>query len=397
MDYISVVTGESGMHQKLKLFEKRVRDGHAPFLAEQDLQAYAMAGIKTDHECSDFEYAMRERRNGMTILVREGSAARNIDAIVSGLVKNKMNGEGFCFCTDDKHIEDIEREGHIDHNVRRSIELGMNPVDAIRMATIHPAECYGFQNLGAIAPGYQADLVVLDDLEKVSVHEVYYKGKVIEKDKEIEIKSCPTELKNTVHVGDFSLEDLKLESPDGYFTIIEMQDGQITTKKCRKKFSDKKCIFESDKEFQKIAVIERHKATGKTGVGIVSGFGIQGGAIASSVSHDSHNIIVIGDNDEDMKLAIEELIRTQGGYTIVSNHKVFDTLELPVMGLMSDAGYQYSNSKLKIMIDKAHQMGVGKGIDPFITLSFMALPVIPEIRITPRGIYDVLSGDFYRN
>ena len=397
MDYISVVTGESGMHQKLKLFEKRVRDGHAPFLAEQDLQAYAMAGIKTDHECSDFEYAMRERRNGMTILVREGSAARNIDAIVSGLVKNKMNGEGFCFCTDDKHIEDIEREGHIDHNVRRSIELGMKPVDAIRMATIHPAECYGLQNLGAIAPGYQADLVVLDNLEKITVHEVYYKGKVIEKAKEIEIKSCPTELKNTVHVGDFSLEDLKLESPDGYFTIIEMQDGQITTKKCRKKFSDKKCIFESDKEFQKIAVIERHKATGKTGVGIVSGFGIQGGAIASSVSHDSHNIIVIGDNDEDMELAIEELIRTQGGYTIVSNHKVFDTLELPVMGLMSDAGYQYSNSKLKIMIDKAHQMGVGKGIDPFITLSFMALPVIPEIRITPRGIYDVLSGDFYRN
>lgn len=397
MDYISVVTGESGMHQKLKLFEKRVRDGHAPFLAEQDLQAYVMAGIKTDHECSDFEYAMRERRNGMTILIREGSAARNVDAIVSGLVKNKMNGEGFCFCTDDKHIEDIEREGHIDHNVRRSIELGMKPVDAIRMATIHPAECYGLQNLGAIAPGYQADLVVLDNLEKVTVHEVYYKGKVIEKVKEIEIKSCPTELKNTVHVGDFSLEDLKLESADGYFTIIEMQDGQITTKKCRKKFSDKKCIFESDKEFQKIAVIERHKATGKTGVGIVSGFGIQGGAIASSVSHDSHNIIVIGDNDEDMKLAIEELIRTQGGYTIVSNHKVFDTLELPVMGLMSDAGYQYSNSKLKIMIDKAHQMGVGKGIDPFITLSFMALPVIPEIRITPRGIYDVLSGDFYQN
>lgn len=397
MDYISVVNGEPGMYQKLKLFEKRVRDGHAPFLAEQDLQAYAMAGIKTDHECSDFGYAMRERRNGMTILVREGSAARNVDAIVSGLVKNKMNGEGFCFCTDDKHIEDIEREGHIDHNVRRSIELGMNPVDAIKMATIHPAECYGFHNLGAIAPGYQADLVVLDDLEKVSVHEVYYKGKVIEKDKEIEIKSCPTELKNTVHVGDFSLEDLKLESSDGYFTIIEMQDGQITTKKRIKKFSDKKCSFKSNKEFQKIAVIERHKATGKTGVGIVSGFGIQGGAIASSVSHDSHNIIVIGDNDEDMKLAVEELIRVQGGYTIVADHKVFDTLELPVMGLMSDAGYQYSNRKLKTMIDKAHQMGVGKGIDPFITLSFMALPVIPEIRITPRGIYDVLSGDFYRN
>ena len=397
MDYISVVNGEAGMHQKLTLFENRVRDGHAPFLAERDLQAYVMAGIKTDHECSEFEYAMRERRNGMTILIREGSAARNVDAIVSGLVENHMTGEGFCFCTDDKHIEDIEREGHIDHNVRRAIELGMNPVDAIKMATIHSAQCYGFDNLGAIAPGYQADLIILNDLEKVSIDVVYYKGKVVQKDGKIEIRSCPEELKNTVHVGGFSEADLKLESPDGFFTVIEMQDGQITTKKQIKKLAEGKCSFVSDEQLQKIAVIERHKATGKTGVGIVSGFGIRGGAIASSVSHDSHNIIVIGDNDKDMWLAVQELIRVQGGYTIVSDHRVFDTLELPVMGLMSDAGYQYSNRKLKTMIDKAHEMGVGRGVDPFITLSFMALPVIPEIRITPRGIYDVLSGEFSRN
>ena len=397
MDYISVVNGEAGMHQKLTLFENRVRDGHAPFLAERDLQAYVMAGIKTDHECSEFEYAMRERRNGMTILIREGSAARNVDAIVSGLVENHMTGEGFCFCTDDKHIEDIEREGHIDHNVRRAIELGMNPVDAIKMATIHSAQCYGFDNLGAVAPGYQADLIILNDLEKVSIDEVYYKGKVVQKDGKIEIRSCPEELKNTVHVGRFSEADLKLESPDGFFTVIEMQDGQITTKKQLKNLAEGKCSFVSDEHLQKIAVIERHKATGKTGVGIVSGFGIRGGAIASSVSHDSHNIIVIGDNDKDMWLAVQELIRVQGGYTIVSDHRVFDTLELPVMGLMSDAGYQYSNCKLKTMIDKAHEMGVGRGVDPFITLSFMALPVIPEIRITPRGIYDVLSGEFSRN
>ena len=397
MDYISVVNGEAGMHQKLTLFENRVRDGHAPFLAERDLQAYVMAGIKTDHECSEFEYAMRERRNGMTILIREGSAARNVDAIVSGLVENHMTGEGFCFCTDDKHIEDIEREGHIDHNVRRAIELGMNPVDAIKMATIHSAQCYGFDNLGAVAPGYQADLIILNDLEKVSIDEVYYKGKVVQKDGKIEIRSCPEELKNTVHVGRFSEADLKLESPDGFFTVIEMQDGQITTKKQIKKLAEGKCSFVSDEQLQKIAVIERHKATGKTGVGIVSGFGIRGGAIASSVSHDSHNIIVIGDNDKDMWLAVQELIRVQGGYTIVSDHRVFDTLELPVMGLMSDAGYQYSNCKLKTMIDKAHEMGVGRGVDPFITLSFMALPVIPEIRITPRGIYGVLSGEFSRN
>ena len=382
MDYISVVNADPGMHRKLDLFKNKVRDGHAPFLAEEDLQAYVMAGISTDHECSDFQYAMRERRNGMTVLIREGSAAKNLEAIVKGIVENNIPVEGFCFCTDDKH------------NVRKAIELGMNPVSAIKMATIYPAICYGFHNLGAVAPGYQADLVVLNDLNKISIENVYYKGEVIEQEEEIEIKKCPDELKNTVHVGKFSKNDLQLESPTGYFPVIEMQEGQITTKKQIKKFSGGKCLFLSNAQYQKIAVIERHKSTGKTGVGIVSGFGIQKGAIASSVSHDSHNIIVIGDNDEDMVLAVQELIRTQGGYTIVADHKIFDTLELPVMGLMSDAGYQYNNHKLKNMINKAHEMGVGRGIDPFITLSFMALPVIPEVRITPRGVYDVLGGEF---
>ena len=156
-----------------------------------------MAGISTDHECSDFQYAMRERRNGMTVLIREGSAAKNLEAIVKGIVENNIPVEGFCFCTDDKHIEDIEREGHIDHNVRKAIELGMNPVSAIKMATIYPAICYGFHNLGAVAPGYQADLVVLNDLNKISIENVYYKGEVIEQEEEIEIKKCPDELKNT--------------------------------------------------------------------------------------------------------------------------------------------------------------------------------------------------------
>ena len=387
MDYISVVNADPGMHRKLDLFKDKVRDGHAPFLAEEDLQAYVMAGISTDHECSDFQYAMRERRNGMTVLIREGSAAKNLEAIVKGIVENNIPVEGFCFCTDDKHIEDIEREGHIDYNVRKAIELGMNPVSAIKMATIYPAICYGFHNLGAVAPGYQADLVVLNDLNKISIENVYYKGEVIEQEEEIEIKKCPDELKNTVHVGKFSKNDLQLESPTGYFPVIEMQEGQITTKKQIKKFSRGKCLFLSNAQYQKIAVIERHKSTGKTGVGIVSGFGIQKGAIASSVSHDSHNIIVIGDNDEDMVLAVQELIRTQGGYTIVADHKIFDTLELPVMGLMSDAGYEKVNEKLARMIPKAHEMGIPKGFDPFITLSFMALPVIPQIRITPRGVY----------
>ena len=396
MDYISVVTADEAMHSKLDLFRERVRDGHAPFLAESDLQAYVMAGITTDHECSDFDYAMRERRCGMTVHIREGSAARNLKAIVSGIVRNQMNGEGFCFCTDDKHIEDIEKEGHIDHNVRKAIKLGMNPIDAICMATINSAKCYGLRRLGAVATGYQADLLVLDDLENMTIHDVYYNGQRIDQDSEIRVRECPAELKNTVHVGNFTVDDLTLESPDGSFHVIGMQEGEITTVRKRVQLFAGPGVFHADADYQKIAVIERHKATGKMGVGIVSGFGIRGGAIASSVSHDSHNIIVIGDNDRDMALAVQELIRTQGGYTLIVDHQVFDTLELPVMGLMSDAGFRYSHIKLKRMIEKAHEMGVPDGIAPFITLSFMALPVIPEIRITPRGIYDVCTGEFYK-
>ena len=333
----------------------------------------------------------------MTVHIREGSAARNLNAIVSGIVQNQMNGEGFCFCTDDKHIEDIEKEGHIDHNVRKAIKLGMKPVDAICMATINSAECYGLSHLGAIAPGYQADLLIVDDLNEMTIQDVYYKGKRVDQDKEIVVRECPAELKNTVHVGEFAIEDFQLESSDGMFHVVGMQEGEITTVHKIVQILPGEGMFKADAQYQKIAVVERHRATGKTGVGVVSGFGIQGGAIASSVSHDSHNIIVIGDNDEDMYLAVQELIRTQGGYTLVGDHQVYDTLELPIMGLMSDAGFQYSHRKLERMIRKAHEMGVPEGMAPFITLSFMALPVIPEIRITPRGIYDVCTGEFYQN
>ena len=394
MDYISVVEGSPEMHQKLKLFEGRVRDGHAPFLQEADLQAYVMAGISTDHECSDFSYAMRERRNGLTVLIREGSAARTLQDIVQGIVKNHVSTDGFCFCTDDKHIEDIKREGHINYNVRKAIALGIRPVHAIQMATIQAARCYGLSHLGAVAPGYQADLLVLDNLEQAEVREVYYKGRRVEEEQVCPVHACPGELKNTVHVKDFTREKLNYT---GTFPchVIQMEEGQITTKDVT---AEKICQddLEGNGEVQKIAVIERHRETGMTGVGFVKGFGLRCGAAASSVSHDSHNIIVIGDNDEDMELAVRELIRTQGGYTLVHRHQVYETLELPIMGLMTDMGFEKANEKLERMILKAHEMGVPQGMDPFIALSFMALPVIPEIRITPRGMYSVTDSRFYR-
>lgn len=401
MDAVSVVNGSVSMHEKLNLFQGRVRDGHAPFLDAGDLCAYTLAGISTDHECVDYEYAMNECRNGMQVLIREGSAARNLEAIVSGIVEHNTDTESFCFCTDDKHIEEIRRDGHINYNVKKAVNLGLPVEKALKMATIQAARCYGLKSLGAIAPGYQADLVVFDDLKELNVLDVYYKGIRIKRDEQMEIKPCAPQLKNTVHLLNFSEERLRLSHPGGKAHVIYMQEGQITTLDSVDEVpwteEDHNRYFASDSTYQKIAVIERHRHTGKLGVGIVKGFGLHGGAIASSVSHDSHNLIVVGDNDHDMFLAVKELLRTQGGYTLVENGQVYGTLPLPVMGLMSDAGYENVNADLARMISKARRMGIPAGFDPFITLSFMALPVIPEVRITPRGVYLVKEDRMIRD
>ena len=400
MDAPSVINGSIAMHEKLRLFQDRVKDGHAPFLAPGDLAAYVLGGIDTDHECVDYEYAMAEARNGMQVLIREGSAARNLDAIVKGIVEHHTDTSSFCFCTDDKHIEEIRKEGHINYNVKRAVQLGLPVEKALQMATIQPARCYGLYQLGMIAPGRQADFVILDNVTDLNVVDVYHCGKRVIRDEKVEVKPCPPHLKNTVHVSGFSEERLKLKHPGGKAHVIQMLEKQIVTSDVVEevpwKVLNGEKYFVPDGEYQKIAVIERHKNTGKMGVGIVKGYGIRGGAIASSVSHDSHNIIVVGDNDRDMALAVKEMMRTQGGYTLVRDGEIYGTLPLPVMGLMSDAGYESVNEALAKMIPKAYEMGVKDGFDPFITLSFMALPVIPEIRITPRGIYLVKEDRMLR-
>ena len=400
MDAPSVINGSIAMHEKLRLFQDRVKDGHAPFLAPGDLAAYVLGGIDTDHGCVDYEYAMAEARNGMQVLIREGSAARNLDAIVKGIVEHHTDTSSFCFCTDDKHIEEIRKEGHINYNVKRAVQLGLPVEKALQMATIQPARCYGLYQLGMIAPGRQADFVILDNVTDLNVVDVYHCGKRVIRDEKVEVKPCPPHLKNTVHVSGFSEERLKLKHPGGKAHVIQMLEKQIVTSDVVEevpwKVLDGEKYFVPDGEYQKIAVIERHKNTGKMGVGIVKGYGIRGGAIASSVSHDSHNIIVVGDNDRDMALAVKEMMRTQGGYTLVRDGEIYGTLPLPVMGLMSDAGYESVNEALAKMIPKAYEMGVKDGFDPFITLSFMALPVIPEIRITPRGIYLVKEDRMLR-
>lgn len=393
MNAPGVIHGDRQLHKKLELFSGRILDGHAPYLPDDELTAYALAGIRTDHEASDFDYALEEIRRGIHVHIREGSAAHNLETLINGILAHDLPCENFSFCTDDKHIEDILRQGHINYNVRRAVELGLSPMAAIKMATINTARCYGLKELGAVAPGYQADLIVTDDLSSFRILSVYHKGRLIDPSVRPETAACPDSLKNTVHVRPLSSDAFRLSITKEEVPVIRLNASQITTSKiaCHLPKTDN---YLPQDGFNKIAAVERHKATGKTGVGICTGYNIRNGAIASSVSHDSHNIIVIGDNDADMLLAVNEIIRVQGGYTLVSRGKVLGTLPLPVMGLMSDAGFETVNRTLGQMIAEAHRLGIPDEVEPFITLSFLALPVIPEIRITPRGVLDTVSFEF---
>ena len=388
MDSEAVLNADPRMFAKFALFDHLTIDGHAPFLGNRMLSAYKLAGVDTDHEASSFEYALEEVRRGIHVHVREGSAAHNLEDIVSGIVKTGIDTEHFSFCTDDKHIEDIIREGHIVYNVRKAVELGLDPIKAIKMATINTAKCYGIKHLGAIAPGYQADFVIFNNLKSFKILDVYHKGKSLKETEEPKPKKCPAALKKTVRIGKLTEADFALPIKSAKTHVIGMEARQITTKDILKAFP-KTDNFVPHDGYLKIAAVERHHQTGKIGVAVTKGYGIKGGAIASSVSHDSHNIIVIGDNDRDIALAVNEIARVQGGYTVVQNGKVYETLPLPIMGLMTDVGFEEVDKKLKKMKDKAYKMGVSKDFDPFITLSFMALTVIPELRVTPRGLYQV--------
>ena len=393
MDCYAVIEGDPVMNEKLELFDGKVKDGHAPGLTDEQMAAYVLAGVTTDHEGTTYDYVMKERAMGMTCHIREGSAARNLEMIVKGIVENNTNTEGFCFCTDDKHIEDIIHEGHIDHNVRKAVSMGISPIAAVKMATIQPARCYGLRRTGAVAPGYDADLVVWDSLKDFNAQMVFYKGRRIDDMLKVRPEPCPPHLMDTVHLGPIDPKKLEMKIDGKPYAAMKMIPGQILTER-EDIILPGTTLFEPNGEVDKIAVFERHKATGKIGVGAVLGFGMKGGAIASSVSHDSHNIIAIGSSDEDILIAVRELERTHGGFTIVENGEIFDTLELPIMGLISDKSHTYVSKKVKRMTTKAHKMGVPKGMDPFVTLSFMALPVIPEIRCTPRGMYSVTEGKF---
>lgn len=395
MNYPGVSGRDPEVMAKLELFDGRVVDGHAPGITGNALQAYAAAGIHTDHESVTYEEALEKLRAGMAVLVREGSASKNLRDILSGVIENGIDTTNMAFCTDDKHLSDIRREGTILHNIKLAIELGMCPVAAIQMATINAAHIYGLRDVGAVAPGYRADLVILNDLKALSVDEVYKDGKAYtEHATPRKGVTAGAGILHTVNLAPLGKNSFALPEREEH-PVIQIIPGQIATKKSSVGAQDVEEQIASG-VLRKIAVVERHHATGRIGVGLISGYGLTHGAIATTVAHDSHNLIVVGDNDADMAAAARELARVQGGYTIVADGEVKGTLALPVCGLMSSDSAQTLIRDLDKMIETARQAGVREGIDPFITLSFMALPVIPEIRITDMGVFDVTKFEFVK-
>ena len=351
MDYPSVINGSEEMLRKIDLFDNKIIDGHSPHLTGKELNAYRAAGIMTNHECTTIEEVIEHLRLGMYLQIREGSAAKNLANIVKGLLENNMELNRCIFCTDDKHLEDIRKDGHISYNIKKAIACGVDPIEAICMATINTAQCYRLKRLGAIAPGYSADLIILNSIEDFSIDKVLYRGEIVYEQGKLSVEISPRiedrNVFNTVRIPNISIDDLKISLDNDITTVIGLTSNELITKKETSKVKVVDGVFCADECFSKVAVIERHKSTKNIGLGIVSNFNIKNGAIASTVAHDSHNLIVIGDNDEDMILAIEELKRVNGGYTVVSKGKIMGTLELPIAGLMSDNTASYVESTLK--------------------------------------------------
>lgn len=399
MNYPGVISGDAEVIAKLNMAKGRIIDGHGPEISGKDLNAYVAAGIRTEHECSTVEEMEERIRRGMYILIREGSAARDLRNLVKGV--NKENARRCLFCTDDKQPEDLLIDGHIDHNIRLAIKEGIKPITAIQMATINAAECYQLKGLGAIAPGYEADLIIIDALETFKVEKVFKKGVLVAENNrplfDVVDATDSSKVVNTVNIAPVDESQLKIKLESDIVNVIKVMPHSLLTQRVVRRVDTKEGFFNyhPSLDILKLAVIERHHKTGNIGLGLVEDFQLKGGAIASTVAHDSHNLIVIGDNDRDMLLAIEEVTAKGGGITIASKGEILETLPLPIAGLISQENMEKVNQQLKKMLEIAYKtLGVNENIDPFMTLSFLALPVIPEVKLTDKGLFDVSHFNF---
>ena len=400
MDYPGVVGARQDVLDKLVVGGAgRMIDGHGPVLTGKNLNAYVMAGVGTDHECSTENEMLQRLRLGMYIQIREGSAAKNLEALIKGVTP--QNSRRVLFCTDDRHPGDIFSEGHIDNNIRQAIRGGFSAVAAIRMATLNAAECYQLSHLGAIAPGYQADLIVFESLEEMRIAKVFKQGRLVAENGEalFDIVERPDDrVLNTVRLQKIVSEQLALKLDSGAVNVIRLLSHSLVTEKVVREVTVRDGVFVHDDQADilKLAVVERHKATGNIGLGLLENYGLKSGAIASTVAHDSHNLIVVGSNDSDMLTAIAEIERIGGGLTIARQGKILGSLPLPIAGLMSDSPLQEVDDKLNELLKIAYGMGVNPQLEPFMTLAFLALPVIPDIKLTDLGLFDVTRFEFMK-
>lgn len=397
MDANSVINCSQEMLDKLRLFDKRPIDGHAPMLGGMGLNAYRVAGAFSDHECSTYEEVKQKLATGMNILLRIGSAANNMDGVLRRIAKEKLPTRNMMFCTDDKHIEDIRREGHINANARMAVAAGIDPIDAIKMASYNAARAYGIRGVGAIAPGYKADMVLLEDLKDFKVKQVISRfGRPYTGEEQIPSPILPPQVFNSVRLPEISKYDLALRCHVSA-PVIKMIPHQLVTELVYRDVErDENGCFIPSEGMVKLAVIERHHATGSMAVGILEGLGIKHGAVASTVAHDSHNLVVAGDNDEDMLMAIESLRDCGGGYSVVSRGVVLARLPLPIAGLMTAAPVNDVLEIQQALLDALYSLGAKRDSDPLIALSFMALPVIPAVKLTDEGLFDAVNFKFIK-
>ena len=390
MNYVGVANADEQVLEKIvaaQAHHKKI-DGHAPGLSGNDLNAYIAAGVYSDHECSTVEDAIAKLERGQYIMIREGTAARNLDALLPLLTPQYYT---YCmFCTDDKHPNDLLEKGHIDYIVRRAIKSGVDPIIAVKCASHHAARYFLLNNRGAIAPGFLADFVVIDNFDDFNILEVYKKGKLMFDGKTVTPFEAPEidphlakRSHETFHVAHLEATDFIESRPRA---VLGMVPGEIVTTDAG--YAEKISV---EDDILKIAVIERHKNTHHIGIGYIKGYGLKSGAVATSISHDSHNIIVVGANEEDMAAAVNRVVELGGGIVVMDDGKVLGELQLQIAGIMSEAPLIEVNEALENAKEQAFKLGVSRGVDPFMTLSFMALTVIPTLRLTTRGVFDVIN------
>ena len=393
MNFVGIIAGDDQPVEKIvaaQAHHKKI-DGHAPDLVGNDLNAYIAAGVYSDHECHDLNDAIAKLERGQFIMIREGTAAQNLDALMP-LLCDKYS-ERCMFCSDDKHPSDLLEKGHIDYMVKRAIALGADPITAVKVACHNAARYFLLNNRGAIAPGYLGDFVIIDNFQDFHIEKVFKKGELLVENGVVKDFPVPPiepylveRSHNTFHVETLTAEDFTERRPRG---IIGMVDGEITTVDAG--YSDR---IDVEYDVLKIAVVERHKNTHHIGIGFIQGYGLKSGAVATSVSHDSHNIIVVGTSEADMAAAVNWVVELNGGIVVWDNGAPKAEVPLAIAGIMSDEPLVTVNEKLETAKTAAHALGVNPGIDPFMTLSFMALPVIPSLRITTRGVFDVTTQSY---